>query len=350
MKSLSRQIRFSGMHASSIGAIVSALNYYGTDVSPAWVFGMTGHAFLTVVDERLSDPNVGLPEETMFKLSGHLGANVEGFDAIAAGGTFETMQREAWEKARTAIDKGYPVFAKELDLGNETSLVYGYTDNGYRTFSWHSGNGHEGADDDIPWTMLGRNYCPCRMCRGRPPGPSTDIYLGGPKDGGLISLHWVTLKGEADGWTALREAVRFAAAFGKTGPYRYGHGTFYAGPRAYDRWIEAVRDGTITCLHMGYFAGIWHESRHYAVDFLREAQDRFVPLAGLLGEMAIVYESIRDDYRRLVEAFPWRQPEDPIGAHPERQQAIDLLTRIRDSELEASRLLDRLSKELEGRG
>lgn len=58
--------RFAGMHRSSVGAVKSCLDYYGTEESAAWIYGVTGGAFLTIVDEELSAPLVGDPEESMY--------------------------------------------------------------------------------------------------------------------------------------------------------------------------------------------------------------------------------------------------------------------------------------------
>lgn len=187
--------RFSGFNKSHIGALKSCLDYLNIPCSSAWVYGMTGNAFITVVDEQVSAPNIGEPEEEFFKLARHVGLDIRGFNTFADKTEFGRLQREAWDAARSALDRGLPVFAKELDLGNETSLIYAYDDEGYYTHSWHAGDGHEGFDDVIPWTELGRNFCPCAACQARTRNgewASNAVYTGDSAEGGFISLHWAS--------------------------------------------------------------------------------------------------------------------------------------------------------------
>lgn len=341
---------FSGFHASHIGAIKSCLDYYNVDCSPSWVFGMTGHAFLMVVDEKMTDPNVGLPEEAFFTLAHNLGLDIQGFHTIASGGSFRQLQLEAWNLTRQAIDQGYPVFAKELDLGNETSIIYAYGDEGYFTHSWHGGTGHDGADNEIPWTMLGKNYCPCEVCREKPPGPSTAVYAGARKDDreeGLISLHWAKLADPASGARAFKDALNLVLTFNQTNEYQWGNGVFYSGIRAYEHWIHVVQSGRISGFYMGYYADIWHESRHHAAMFLQEAQVRMEGLAEEIARPLELYRSIKEAYKSLNELFPWMQPNSPIEDPFRRKEAVQLLTHIMELEKEALNALRQLYQRIE---
>lgn len=191
-KAILESYRFSGFHKSYIGALKSCADYLKVHCSSAWIYGMTGSAFITVVDKDLAAPNIGEPEQEIFDLAAHLGLQIRGFHTFADQVDFPRLQREAWDAARSALNEGLPVFAKELDLGNETSLIYAYDDAGYYTHSWHGGDGHEGADDVIPWSKLGRNYCPCTQCKAKSNNEewaNDAVYRGKPEDGGFISLH-----------------------------------------------------------------------------------------------------------------------------------------------------------------
>ncbi|XEC94179.1 hypothetical protein AB6A23_23135 [Paenibacillus tarimensis] len=338
--------RFSGFHKSHIGALKSCLDYFNIPVSSAWIYGMSGNAFMTVVDDRLSAPNIGEPEEEMFTLARHLGLDIRGFHTFADKIEFERLQREAWAKARSALDQGLPVFAKELDLGNETSVVYGYDDTGYYSYSWHGGNGHEGSDNAIPWSKLGRNYCPCASCRERERSgewANDGVYTGDPEEGGFISLHWVSPVEPSDDRTALRAALALALNHNKRGTYKWGGRTFYSGAAAFDRWMDSLRSNTIHGFYMGYFTDICHESRRFAHLFLSEAADRFDGvLSEELGRASEHYRQIQEAFRSLNQLFPWSQPHAPIEDPDRRREAIEALAGIRGLEIEAHDILEKL--------
>ncbi|MDP5272891.1 hypothetical protein [Chengkuizengella axinellae] len=330
---------FSGIHASHIGAIKSCLDYYNIDSSISWLFGMTGHAFITVVDEQMMNPNVGLPEESFYKLAKNLGLQIEGYHKIISNDQFNSHQKKAWDKIRYAIDKNYPVFAKELDLGNETSLIYAYGNKGYYTHSWHEANGFHKGDGEIPWEMLGQNFCPCVECNERSLGPST--YLGELSKGGLLSVHWATKTKRVATERAFKEALQLVLQLNKKEEYMWGQKTYYSGIRAYDHWIDSVRKGTILGFNMGYYTDIWHESRHHAVMFLEEIQAQIKTPE--VQKALQVYKSIKTAYKQLNDLFPWMQPKNKIEDPFRRKETVELLELIRDLEVKALKALKKLS-------
>lgn len=338
--------RFSGFHRSHIGAIKSCLEYFNAVYSPAWIYGMTGSAFMTIIDDRLSAPNIGEPEQEIFGLARHLGLDIQGYHTFADIGEFTRLQREAWEAARSALDRGKPVFAKELDLGNETSLIYAYDDVGYYTYSWHGGHGHEGSDDVIPWTKLGRNYCPCVSCKSRierGEWSSDAVYIGKPEDGGFISLHWASLIEPSDDLTALRSALDLVLDFFGRNTYEWGGRKFHSGLAAYDRWIEALRTNSVLGFYMGYYSDIYHEGRHYAHLFLKEAAGRFEgTLSEVLYHTADHYKRIQEAFRSLTALFPWSQPHSPIEDPDRRREAMEALIAIKKLEQEGNVKLAKL--------
>jgi hypothetical protein len=345
------RLRFSGFHKSHVGAIQSCLDYFDIRCSPAWLYGVTGGAFLTILDSTVSAPNIGEPEEAMFELARHLGVEIKGFHTFATGpDSFRRLQEEAWDAARHALDRGWPVFAKELDLGNETSVVYAYDDEGYYTHSWHAGRGHEGFDEVIPWTRLGRNYCPCRSCRTKIHNgelSNEGVYTGDPENGGFISLHWASPTPPSDDRTALRAALRFVLEQSERSVFEWGDRTFHSGLSAYDRWIDTLRSGTIQGFYMGYYSDMFHESRRYAQLFLQEAGERFGEATGeQFLEAAEHYKLIREHFQALNELFPWAQPRAPIEDPDRRRDAIELLERVRGLEAEGRNRLVKLNATL----
>lgn len=299
-----------------------------------------------VVDEALSAPNIGEPEEEMFSLARHLGLDIKGCHTFADAESFARLQRDAWDTARSALDNGQPVFAKELDLGNETSVIYAYDDEGYYTYSWHGGSGHEGSDDVIPWTKLGRNYCPCVSCRSRQgtgEWSKEAVYQGDLSNGGFISLHYAARIEPSDEKAAVQDVLRFASAFFRKPTYKWGSRTFYSGISAYDKWMDALLSNTIEAFYMGYFADLGNEARRYAYLFLKEASERLSgELAEGLERAAAHYKRISDAFRQLNDLFPWCQPREPIEDPDRRMQAIELLEQIKELEREGIRHLERL--------
>ncbi|MBD3922040.1 hypothetical protein H8B09_24980 [Paenibacillus sp. PR3] len=334
---------FTGSHASHIGAIQSSLAYYGIEISASSVFGLTGHAFLMVVDSGMANPNVGLPEEDFFQLAGNLGIHIDGISRIVTGDELQALQAEAWDRIRGALDNGQPAFAKELGIGNETSVINAYGTKGYFAHSWHGGDGHEGWEDEIPWTTLGRNYCPCRECRDRPLKPSTDLYLGMHTEGAFLSYHWVTRTDvQKDLRQALREALAFTLQFNSQKKYTWGKGIFFTGVDAYDAWIDSVRTASIHGFYMGYFVDVWQESRHHAAQFLRELQSAIPELQTELEASAVTYAAISNVYWQLNELFPWMQPREPIADPFRRKDAINLLTEAKELERTVHSQLEKL--------
>src|SRR5690606_38671145 len=148
--------------ASLVGSIKSVADYYEIPLTTTWIYGMTGVAFLHIVDEKSIEPNGGPTEPDVFNLVRNLGIEINGLHVYAHGEMFRNLLAEAWEKARLAINSKQPVFAKNLDIENQTSVIYAYDDHGYYTHSWHTGYDH--SEDVIPWTSLGLSRCACINC------------------------------------------------------------------------------------------------------------------------------------------------------------------------------------------
>ncbi|TFE28640.1 hypothetical protein [Cohnella luojiensis] len=64
---------FSGLDASQLGAIKSVADYYQIPLTSYKIYGMTGLAFLFILDEGMVQPNAGPPEPEIFRLTRNLG-------------------------------------------------------------------------------------------------------------------------------------------------------------------------------------------------------------------------------------------------------------------------------------
>ncbi|MBO7744394.1 hypothetical protein I8J29_09325 [Paenibacillus sp. MWE-103] len=75
--------KFSGIDASLVGAIKSIADYYQIPLTTSWIFGMTGLAFLHVLDEDLVEPNGGPPEPEVLNLVRNIGLEIDGLHVYA---------------------------------------------------------------------------------------------------------------------------------------------------------------------------------------------------------------------------------------------------------------------------
>lgn len=328
--------RFSGLHASHLGAIKSALDYLEIPCTVEKLFGLSGHGFMMAVDEELCRPNVGLPESKLYALSENLGIRVEGLHLYAEGIDFLQGQRDAWHKIKALIDQGIPVFAKELDLGNEASLIYGYDETGYYTHSWHDGNPH--GSEVIPWDKIGLNYCPCLDCQNGYQQESLREQDAEQRDEdkGYLWINWVEKGVSKDELNSMKEMLDFVLHFNQLGEYQWEGVTFYTGLRAYEQWIKRLVDGSIEAFYMGYFSEIWFESRYYGYKFLAglqaDADAAFSRLGEPLERVVEHYDKIQKNFKRLTDLFPWMQARTPIQDRAKAEEAVRILRNIQKDE------------------
>lgn len=92
-----------------LGGVEGCLAYLGVEITPAWLFGGTGHAFVVNVTDTLcpSGPSAW-NREMLYTLAPNLGYTLRGvrIERSAAGEAFPAHQREAWDLVRTSIDRG----------------------------------------------------------------------------------------------------------------------------------------------------------------------------------------------------------------------------------------------------
>jgi len=333
---------FSGMEASQIGALKSVLDYYNVSITPSWLYGMSGMAFLIVHDQTCKKPNAGPPESQLYKLARNIGLNIEGVHTYAEGDNFLELQRLMWDNARKAMNNGYPVFAKNIDIKNQTSIIYGYDDTGYYTGSWHSGNGHENSDDVIPWEYLGQSLCPCGYCVRR-----RETFNYKPGAGGIISLHWATVTAVENDVTALRNALEFVVGLNERGSMEWHNDKYFIGKQAYDQWIREIEANHINKYDFSITLEPIAEARRYSIHFLNDIKDVInVRSPRLLDEAIDVYTKIASIYKGVVEKYPYEQPSEEFDDN-DRRQIIKVLDELMFLEEQAITIIRTLYNEIE---
>ncbi|MBS4196314.1 hypothetical protein [Lederbergia citri] len=325
---------FSGLDASLIGAIKSVIDYYQLPLTTSWIYGMTGYAFLHVLDEEMVKPNIGPPEPEIFKLIRNLGIDINGFHDYAEGEDFKNLQAVAWEKAKLAIRSKQPVFAKNIDIRNQTSVVYAYSDIGYYTKSWHTG--YEHSEDVIPWKALGLGLCPCINCVN-----SRKESKFVTPTGGLISLHWAKPIEAVDELKAFKEALEFVIHLNEEGIYKWEGKAYFVGQKAYERWLTAIENNAINKYYFSLFIEILNEGRHHAAKFLAEIKEKFAFIdKQLIDDGITTYSAITSRYKMLNEMYPYEEP--PVIELNEKERCITIVKELMDLENKALNTLNEI--------
>jgi hypothetical protein len=301
---------------SHLGCIKGCLDYLGLDVSDAWLFGATGHAFVINVHEVVcpSGPTAW-NTEMLFKLGKNIGYEIDGVFGMKSADDFAEKQKLAWEHAKSAIDQGLPCYGWELDIP-EYYVVYGYDDAGY----YFSGPGCDEGKGPKPWQEL---------------------------EIGIIEMYSVRVGQAADDVQTVKEALAFALEHA-TGPARWIFPKYKAGLDGYNAWIRALEGGTADGFGMAYNTAVWTECRGYAVLFLQEAKERLEGRGEALFDEAIDrYQVVHENLQTVTEAYPFHGMEPGHIKDPARvRTALDALRTARDAEAGGLEALQRIVNEL----
>ena len=312
-------LRWKPRWVSHLGCIKGCLEYLNLDVSDAWLFGATGHAFLINVHEVVcpSGPTAW-NTETLFKLAHNLGYVVDGTLAFKSQDDFAEKQRVAWERTRQSIDEGLPCYGWELDIP-EFYVIYGYDDVGY----YFRGPGCDEGKGPRPWQELG----------------DTGI--------GCLEMYVVRPGHTADDAKTVKDGFEFVLEHAE-GPDKWIFPKYRAGLSGYDTWTHALETGTADGFGMAYNAAVWSECRAFAVEFLKEAKERIGgDSASLFDEATSHYETVAEGLKTVADAFPFHglEPEH-IKDEARRRAALEALRQARTAEEAGLAVLQRIAAHL----
>lgn len=273
---------------------LGCLEYLGVEISDAWLYGATGHAFVINIHEALcpSGPTAW-KSNVLDELGEAIGCRIERIEGDKRQPGFADVQERAWEATQRAIHERIPVYGWELDVP-EYYVVNGYDDVGY----YYNGPLCDDGAGPKPWRELG----------------VTDI--------GWLAMYVVRLgqtKGDA---AVVKQALDFAVAM-RDEPRRWALDHYAMGLEAYDWWIKALDEGGAGGLGMAYNAAVWAECRHYAAEFLVEARLRLQRKGSALPDAAFIaamdaafiaaieaYSVVADNLRAVSELFPFMVPNE----------------------------------------
>jgi hypothetical protein len=270
-----------------LACVGGCLDYLGLDVSDAWLWGGTGHAFMLNIHPVLCPSGPTAWDcKMLFELADNLGYDVRGVwgDRGADGDAYITKQREAWDLACAAIDGGRPCFGWEVrPYIPDYFLINGHDDVGY----YYGGYMEYLEGGPTPWDELGTHDVQILQVYSVAPTAAPASPQKVVKD-------------------ALAEVLRVAEnSTGVIFPdYRFG-------PAGFALWAEALEKGEASYEGNAYNAQVWGECRELAVAFLDEAREKLAPAPGsaldnALIEAAAAYAVVRDRIQALLAMHPER--------------------------------------------
>ena len=311
-------LKWSPKWVSHLGCIKGCLEYLKIDVSDAWLYGGTGHAFIINVskDSCPSGPTAW-KTEMLFKLGGNLGYTIDGSFAFKSMPDFKEKQKLAWDHIRESIDEGYPCYGWELDMA-EFQNIYGYDDVGY----YYRGPGSEEGKGPKPWDEVGESEIGVfELYSVRPGKPSSDEET-------------------------VKEALEFVLEHSE-GPEKWIFTNYSSGIAGFDTWMSGIEEGVASRDGLAYNAGVWNECRQFAVEFLNEARERLA--FDEFDEAIRHYSNVAKNLKGLTELCPFVFPPDfsKITEDEEkRSRAVNYLGRAKEVEEAGLRSLTKIVKKL----
>ena len=139
-------LQYGGRATTMLGCLEDSAKYLGIDITPGWLYGGTGHAFVMCLGEDLcpSGPSCW-KQGPVHRLSRNLPFRIEG---VAGPKATPELLAKAWDHVRKSIDQGYPCYGWHWEL----VLVKGHDQDGYlystirdpvASFFPHSGAGED---------------------------------------------------------------------------------------------------------------------------------------------------------------------------------------------------------------
>ena len=295
MKKEIEGLRWRPRWVSHLGCVKGCLEYLGSDVSWAWLFGGTGHAFILNIHEVVcpSGPTAWNCGPLLFDFPPNLGYSLVGIHGDKGAPDFAAKQKAAWALVRGCVDLGIPCYGWELDVP-EYYVVFGYDDVGY----YYSGPMCDEGKGPKPWEELG----------------DTDI--------GALDMYCVQASEATSDAQAVKNALSYAVQHAENRP-EWTFPDYAAGQKGYAMWAEALEQGMADRFGHGFNAVVWAECREEAVNFLTEAKARLPGKAdGLFDEAIGHYTIVRDKLKAVSEIHPFAHEAEGKLKSPEAAKLV----------------------------
>ena len=318
MKKL-RRLRYAPRWVSHLGCLIGCLDYLGLQVSDAWLYGATGHAFVLNMHPDVCPSGPTAWRSTMlFELGRNIGYVTEGVAGHRSEDDFPQLKERAWQHVRQAIDAGLPCYAWELDRP-EYYLIYGYDDVGY-CFSGPSDDGPKGPK---PWQELGETAS------------------------GLVEVHSVQPGQPADDAHTVQAAMSAVLKHASGAP-DWILPAYRSGLAGYELWIRALECGQAMSLGMAYNAAVWSECRSYAVEFLQQAGQRLPAHSALLERATEHYALVARQLAEVSKRYPFSfdRGTGPVPVDGDSRASVEALRAACQAEAEGLTVLAQIVREL----
>jgi hypothetical protein len=318
MKELS-DLRWVPHWVTHLGCVRGCLDYLGLEVTDAWIYGGTGHAFiLNIAQDLCSSGPTAWRTEMLFQLGRNLGYSIEGVFGSKHDHDLEQLQREAWEFVKLSIDQEFPCYGWELGVP-EFYVVYGYDDTGY----YISGPGCDEGRGPKAWEELG----------------DTGI--------GIVEVYNLKRSQVAEDAKVIKDALR-AVLKHASNPSEWIFEGYKSGLAGFDSWIRDMEDGKADRFGLGYNAAVWTECRKYAVLFLKEARERVNgKVKPLFDEAVEHYSEVADNLEKAVKSYPFdSEASGSIVVDDQSREATKVLRKAREAEAAGLHVLERIVSEL----
>ena len=292
------------MWVSHLGCIKGCLDYLKLDVSDAWLYGATGHAFVINIHEVVcpSGPTAW-HTGALFRLGKNIGYSVDGVWGKRSDRDFSRKQELAWKKTQSAIDHAWPCYGWELEIP-EYYVINGYDEVGY----YFSGPRCDLGNGPRPWRELG------------------DTKIG------WLEMYWIKPGKPARETTAIKGAFAFALEHAQS-PSKWIFPKYRAGLAGFQNWISALEEGRAHGFGVAYNAAVWSECRKMAVEFLKEAKERTDgKLAPLFDDAKAHYEVVAENLGKVSGIFPFPPQAEEVADRTRCEEAIEYLANARKAE------------------
>ena len=304
-----------------LGCIKGCLEYLGREIDDAWLYGVTGAAFMLNIDEKV---DVSGPTSWdcahLRAMAPHLGISLRGsVRALVSDADFEAKQQAAARFVQERVDAGVPCYG--WDGCMEWLTVNGYSDTACLQFSHYFGDGFRAQ----PWPKLGRQV---------------------PHVFEVTSVE--STESPVDERASVRAALEFALSQRPTGkPLDQRNAQ---GVQGYDLWIHCLETGEwreadgLPGVH--HNVACWHECRCYAERFLRLAGEK------IGGDMQPLFEEAADHYLAVRKAlcamqpiFVYKYPLPPVDEAGVKR-GVALLRAAKEEESRGLAVIERIVREL----
>jgi hypothetical protein len=254
------------LNTTMMGAVKAVLDYYHIELSEAWAFGGSGHAFLINIHEQICPSGPYCWKYDGFqKLLRNLGLQMTDLGFFHGGSTPE--ERAAVEqKLKLCLDSGTPCSLTNM----EHQVISGYDDKAFFTAQ--------------PW-----GDC----CGGFPPATLTFGTWPEFKDETHVNFFTFEKLAPADDRTIVHDSLRYALDLFRH-PEKHGFEHYAIGLNAYDNWTRAVAAGHGSSHGNWWNATVWSECRAMASGYFAEIGPEFPMVARQARELSGVYRDIAD--------------------------------------------------------